>query len=363
MFGNKTVVISDASWESKLFTNINELRKQELFCDATVYVAGGDVLRAHSSILAAASPIFSSMLLSSPKAEMCIYLDEISKPAMVLILEFAYTGRVSVEMEELPFIQGVAASLGFSRMSQLAQKIFRHRVCQKNFTCPSVPGRTDGAQETVEYIDVMDTRECNKPHSPSDVPELLNDNNAFHTDGCIVQQEVLPVIESCANDDVSRNAAESRRHIQQMESSSSAFPQEDGSPYLGVWNKVGEGDLSQGDDKNNQNNNYFYEGAPPKKSRNFASDDVCDMLQSTPKMQEQVSIAQMTNLNDSSPVVSPTWSVVSNSVSISEYNYTSDAQGACILNDPPVFRSADSVKIVAEVYDSRNEHYSDQFGG
>ncbi len=131
-----SVVLVEARWEGMLLHKLKELHSQGLFCDTAVYFAGGERLRAHSVILAAASPFFLS-ILKNPVAGLCLFLDQFNKQAVVPVLEFAYTGRVSVEMEELPVIQAVAESLGFFGLgvSECYQSLTAHQH-QKGHTVP-----------------------------------------------------------------------------------------------------------------------------------------------------------------------------------------------------------------------------------
>ncbi len=147
-----------------LLHKMKELHSQGLFCDTTVFLTGGERLRAHSVILAAASPFFLS-ILRNPAAGLCLFLDQFNKQAVVPVLEFAYTGRVSVEMEELPVIQAVAESLGFFRLGKIAQNIIHQELNHRNRTCmpQSIGNEERKAVLTVQEITCATLQSTPKP--------------------------------------------------------------------------------------------------------------------------------------------------------------------------------------------------------
>ena len=91
-----------AKYYEKLFERLNALRRQKTFCDVTVAVKGKE-FKAHKVVLAAASPFFLSLweshMLESNEQLIEIKLEEATASVMEEVLQYIYTGNVSVTEE------------------------------------------------------------------------------------------------------------------------------------------------------------------------------------------------------------------------------------------------------------------------
>ena len=81
----------------ELTTNLFEFQKSGYLCD-TVIVADDGQVKAHSAVLAAASPVFKQVLKSSyqPMQQHIVVLPGIHLAVVNIIIQFIYTGKIVV---------------------------------------------------------------------------------------------------------------------------------------------------------------------------------------------------------------------------------------------------------------------------
>lgn len=96
------IAADPAKHRDELFQRLDALRTKESFCDVTVAVKGKE-FKAHKVVLAAASPFFLSLwesnMIESNDQVIEIKLEEATASVMEEVLQYIYTGNVSVTEE------------------------------------------------------------------------------------------------------------------------------------------------------------------------------------------------------------------------------------------------------------------------
>nr|XP_033777261.1 kelch-like protein 21 isoform X1 [Geotrypetes seraphini] len=109
----------DASHALHLLRGLSELRAERKFFDMTVS-AGGRDFPCHRAVLAAASRYFRAMFageLRESQAER-VELHDVAAPTLALLLDFCYTGRVTVTQENVELLLQAADLLQFPSVKE-----------------------------------------------------------------------------------------------------------------------------------------------------------------------------------------------------------------------------------------------------
>ncbi|XP_053546359.1 LOW QUALITY PROTEIN: kelch-like protein 21 [Bombina bombina] len=109
----------DAAHALHLLRGINELRTEQKFFDMTVS-AGGHDFQCHRTVLAAASNYFRAMFagrLRESQAER-VLLHDVTGPILALLLDFCYTGRVTVTQENVELLLQAADLFQFPSVKE-----------------------------------------------------------------------------------------------------------------------------------------------------------------------------------------------------------------------------------------------------
>ncbi|XP_066529583.1 zinc finger and BTB domain-containing protein 8B [Hoplias malabaricus] len=102
------------SYQSKLLCELNEQRKRDFFCDCSIIVEGR-VFKAHRNILFASSGYFRALLVhylqDNGHRHSTASLDIVTAEAFSLILDFLYSGRISLRSNNVIEIMSAASYL------------------------------------------------------------------------------------------------------------------------------------------------------------------------------------------------------------------------------------------------------------
>ena len=116
---------------SNILAELNEARKQGLFCDARLVTSDKNIL-AHRVILATASPYFQNILKSSAdgtngnKTE--IEIDDVDGKSLETVVEFLYTGSVRVAYENIPSVVSGSTKLGLIDLTEACLAFLAHEI-------------------------------------------------------------------------------------------------------------------------------------------------------------------------------------------------------------------------------------------
>ena len=116
-----------AKHRDQLFERLDALRRKETFCDVTVAVKGKE-FKAYKVVLAAASPFFLSLLESDMRERngqrIEIKLEEATASVMEDVLQYIYTGNVTVTEESCHKLIATAEYLLLPGLKTLASVFF-----------------------------------------------------------------------------------------------------------------------------------------------------------------------------------------------------------------------------------------------
>ena len=71
------------------------------FSDVTLACGDGQQVESHKVVLSSASPVFRNILINSSQTHPYIYMKEVDKKELDLLLQFMYFGEVMVEKDRL----------------------------------------------------------------------------------------------------------------------------------------------------------------------------------------------------------------------------------------------------------------------
>ena len=124
-----------AKHREDLLERLDALRRKETFCDVTVAVNGKE-FKAYKVVLAAASPFFLSLLendMRERKEQLIeIKLEEATASVMEDVLEYIYTGNVSVTEESCHNLIATADYLLLPGLQTLAVEFLKEKVTVQN---------------------------------------------------------------------------------------------------------------------------------------------------------------------------------------------------------------------------------------
>ena len=99
--------IDSAASVQELSASLFEFQKSGYLCD-TVIVADDGQVKAHSVVLAAASPVFKRALQSrNHPVEHTVVLPGMQRAALGIIIEFVYTGRITVAKDSMKIMDAI----------------------------------------------------------------------------------------------------------------------------------------------------------------------------------------------------------------------------------------------------------------
>ncbi|KAH3853727.1 kelch repeat and BTB domain-containing protein 7-like [Dreissena polymorpha] len=116
--------------------SINDLRKDESFCDVVLRVGHAEI-KAHKCVLAAGSPYFRSLFLGqfteSSKSEIDLSQVTTDNISMELIINFIYSGEVDIDSENLGDIIKLSSFFLLEALRGFCADFMRENLCLK--TC------------------------------------------------------------------------------------------------------------------------------------------------------------------------------------------------------------------------------------
>ncbi|XP_043939446.1 zinc finger and BTB domain-containing protein 9 [Protopterus annectens] len=122
---NSMIQIDFPNYSVALLDNFNKHRMAGKFCDISIHTQG-QVFQAHKSVLAASSPYFHDKLLLNDTN--CIVLPPVIDPqAFENILHLIYTGKLSLQREEIPSYLMVASGLQMWQVVDRCSEILKER--------------------------------------------------------------------------------------------------------------------------------------------------------------------------------------------------------------------------------------------
>ncbi|KAM9314786.1 kelch-like protein 10 [Pholidichthys leucotaenia] len=145
----------------------NELRLEGKLCDAVIRVKDIE-FKIHKIILVDLSPYFRALLCSASSEQNVFNIPGISAPIMELILEYAYTGLVSVTVENMQELLLAADQLEVMDIVQICWNFIENELAPKNcigiwqftnvISCPEIRYKAC-RYITDHFVDVVSSEE------------------------------------------------------------------------------------------------------------------------------------------------------------------------------------------------------------
>ena len=106
---NTTWDFTDSFMPSQLLLTLNEQRQSGLFCDVIICIDGRE-FRCHRNVLSAFSPYFRAMFSSAMQEAKMDRIDihEVDLPMFELLIDFAYSGRVTINEDNVKSLLATA---------------------------------------------------------------------------------------------------------------------------------------------------------------------------------------------------------------------------------------------------------------
>jgi hypothetical protein len=148
----------------QLLEQLNLQRQKLLFCDVSVRVAGSQTFPAHRCVLAASSPVLHTLVISvsSPnEPEAVIALDSLTAAGIQPVLDFIYTGKLKLTVDNVQEVYAAACHLDFPDIIKCCKTICSRRhesddglnaeVLQKE-SCYAENARASTANQPNEFM-------------------------------------------------------------------------------------------------------------------------------------------------------------------------------------------------------------------
>ena len=127
LFCLTTMVLAkkDETWCVSLCHTLCEMRQSSSFSDVIIQADGDNVLKAHTCVLAAASPVLKTQLLLS---QHYLYVPKISKCMWEVLLQFIYTGNLEIpQPSEITGILKAGKRLQLTRLTSLCEDLLKDK--------------------------------------------------------------------------------------------------------------------------------------------------------------------------------------------------------------------------------------------
>ena len=112
----------DNGWNTALCNMLDDMRQRKAFCDTIILADNGHVFTAHACILAAASPVLKTRLMSR---DIHIQINGIAKRTWEILLQFIYCGNITIlDAVEVEQVLQAGILLNLTGLSELCKNLF-----------------------------------------------------------------------------------------------------------------------------------------------------------------------------------------------------------------------------------------------
>ena len=109
------------NFEANISSALREIREDKEFVDVTLASEDDELIQAHKVIIGACSPFFRNILRRHSHSHPLLYLKGVKHKELVSVLNFMYTGEVSVAQQDLNSFLAVAQELRVKGLTQGAK--------------------------------------------------------------------------------------------------------------------------------------------------------------------------------------------------------------------------------------------------
>ena len=147
-----TVDVECSSQNGQVLGGMAKLFREQQLCDVAISVGGRQAVKAHSTVLASISDFFRRALTAGRSPVRTIAVDfECATPERVAaVVGSVYTGKLSVDEEELAPTAHVLARLGLTSMYNSCVKKLVHAITEQNMEQMLAVGEELGSSSLIE---------------------------------------------------------------------------------------------------------------------------------------------------------------------------------------------------------------------
>ena len=127
--------LESPNYSHHILVGLNELRAQNMLCDYTL-TAKGCSLRVHRAVMVACSDYFRALLSSEMREslEMSVDLKGLTATGLRSVVDFAYTGKIDLSLDNLEEVLAAATHLQISEAVELCCKFIAQAITADNCT-------------------------------------------------------------------------------------------------------------------------------------------------------------------------------------------------------------------------------------
>lgn len=128
----------NVDYVKSVFVEMNELRKEECFCDVTIECDDGRHFEGHRIVLASSSPYFRAMFTHNMQEsqQKLVKIRQVESRVMEELLNFAYTGKTKLASREQDFIESLLLAsnmLQFQRVEDSCIAFIKEHITLKTY--------------------------------------------------------------------------------------------------------------------------------------------------------------------------------------------------------------------------------------
>ena len=116
---NANMILNSDSHNSKLIQTFSDLYKNNVLTDVTIVCDDRYRIEAHRIVLCASSPLLREFITINTQSHPLIYLKGVKGPNLSTIMQFLYTGEVSIKEDEMPSLLKLARELEIVELQEL----------------------------------------------------------------------------------------------------------------------------------------------------------------------------------------------------------------------------------------------------
>ncbi len=184
-----------------VFDRLSKLREDGHLCDVTVTSSSGDI-RAHRIVLAASSTYFESMLIGENALPIGVplYVEEIDEEMLLMLVDFAYTSRITITDRNIYAVFEAADVLGFAGVKSACCKFLKLQMNKSNCIGTWLFGQDQNSAELTEaalhyiesnFLDIARGREFLILDRPEVVANIMESEDIAITSEEQVYEAVL----------------------------------------------------------------------------------------------------------------------------------------------------------------------------
>lgn len=129
----KVLLYQDKELFSDLLLQLNALRQEKILTDVTL-CSGNTEVSCHRNVLVSSSPYFRAMFCNNflESQQTKIHLRDLTSATLKTIVDYVYTGRISITMDNVLPLMQAASMLQYGRLFEACSSFLQEQLCPDN---------------------------------------------------------------------------------------------------------------------------------------------------------------------------------------------------------------------------------------